>query len=188
MSDADPYAVLVAPLNATGIPYMVTGAHAASMYGEMRFTEDLDVVMQVNRGDAKRLHAVFRAPAYYIAPLEAIEAEAARDVHGHFNIMHNETSLRMDVHVAGREASAKDEFERRTSRIIRGETVWFTSPETLIVSKLRYVRAGGGDHHVRDIAGMLRVSGDQMDHVLLERTIHASRLDSEWERVPKPAR
>ena len=76
MSDADPYAVLVAPLNATGIPYMVTGAHAVSMYGEMRFTEDLDVVMQVNRGDAKRLHAVFRAPAYYIAPLEAIEAIA----------------------------------------------------------------------------------------------------------------
>ena len=82
MSAPDPFALLVAPLNASGVSYMVTGAHAAAMFGEPRFTNDLDVVMRIGRGEARRLHAVFPEPDYYIAPVETIEEEAARPRHG----------------------------------------------------------------------------------------------------------
>jgi hypothetical protein len=184
MSAPDPFALLIAPLNASGVPYMVTGAHAAAMFGEPRFTNDLDVVMRIGRGEARRLHAVFPEPDYYIAPVEIIEDEAARPRHGHFNVMHNESALRLDVYCEGDDALAREEFERKTVRTIRGQQVWFVSPEYLIVNKLRYVKLGAGTHHLRDIAGILRVSGERIDRALVGRLVLAHDLEQEWAQVP----
>jgi hypothetical protein len=38
---------VVDALDRHGIPYAVTGSHASSVFGENRFTNDIDVVIQV---------------------------------------------------------------------------------------------------------------------------------------------
>jgi hypothetical protein len=76
--------LFIAPLNDLGIPYMVTGAVAAVIYGEPGFTHDLDVVMTLAPADADRIAAVFPATDFYVPPREVILEETARPEHGHF--------------------------------------------------------------------------------------------------------
>lgn len=68
---------LLHPLNATGIPYMVTGGVAAIIYGEPRLTNDVDIVMTLTPDDAGPLAAAFPPPAYYAPPIEVIREEAS---------------------------------------------------------------------------------------------------------------
>jgi hypothetical protein len=43
------------------------------------------------------------------------------------------------------------------------------APEDVILGKLWYFSQGGGDRHLRDIAGILRVTGDGVDRAEVER-------------------
>src|SRR5687767_4512826 len=89
------------PLNEAGIRYMVTGGLAAIVYGEPRLTNDVDVVVQLSPTDPRRLSLAFAASEYYVPPIETIEAEAARQMFGHFNSVHIESALRADVYCVG---------------------------------------------------------------------------------------
>ena len=43
------------------------------------------------------------------------------------------------------------------------------APEDVILGKLWYFSLGGGDRHLRDIAGILRVTGDGVNRAEVER-------------------
>lgn len=56
-----------------------------------------------------------------------------------------------------------------------GREAYFARPEDVILYKLVYVREGRSDRHLRDIAGIVAVSGPDLD---LEYIAHwAARLD-----------
>ena len=57
------------------------------------------------------------------------------------------------------------------------------TPEFVIVCKLEYFRAGGSDKHLRDIRGMLNVSGGQIDRVVLDEWIARRGVQAEWQRA-----
>lgn len=45
----------------------------------------------------------------------------------------------------------------------------FSSPEDAIVKKMEFFRAGGSDKHLRDIAGVVKTSGSEIDRVYIDR-------------------
>ena len=47
MSDPDLIGLFVEPLESVGISYMITGGVASVIYGDPRFTRDIDLVMQL---------------------------------------------------------------------------------------------------------------------------------------------
>ena len=51
--------LFVVPINALDILYMITGAVAPVVYGEPRFTRDLDLVLHLEPTDAARFAAAF---------------------------------------------------------------------------------------------------------------------------------
>ena len=59
----------------------------------------------------------------------------------------------------------------------------FAAPEDVILKKLEYFREGGSEKHVRDILGVLKVQGDQIDHGYLEGWAHRLGLDEVWREV-----
>jgi hypothetical protein len=179
----DLHRVLLHPLHETGIAYMVTGAVAAVAYGEPRMTNDVDVVVRLEGGDAQRLLAVFRHPEYYMPPLEVIEEERQRGWHGHFNIIHHDTALRADVYLAGDDPLHRWAMARRRTAAIGGDAIWFAPIEYVIVRKLEYFRDGGSDRHLRDIAGILRVSGEQVDSDELRQLVAERGLREFWQRA-----
>ena len=88
------------PLNQLAIPYMATGAVAAIVYGEPRLTLDLDLVLALAPREAAGFVAAFPADEFYVPPLEAIQREAERAEHGHFNLLHHGSGLRADIYLA----------------------------------------------------------------------------------------
>ena len=119
MTPPDLIRLFIAPLNELGVPYMVTGAAAAIIYGEPRLTRDIDVVIALTPADAPRLAAAFADPAYYVTPVKVIAEEARRDGGGHFNIIHVPSALKADLYLHGSDELHAWAMARRHHRDVR---------------------------------------------------------------------
>ena len=53
----------------------------------------------------------------------------------------------------------------------------------VVPRKLEYYREGGSDKHIRDIAGIMEVSGHQIAFNELEEKIMRLGLEKEWEKA-----
>jgi hypothetical protein len=97
-------------LEATGIEYVIWGGVAAIMYGEPRFTQDMDIVVRLSYGQANTLARLLEKDGYY-GSVEAIRD--ALDRHLYFNVIHLETGIKIDFSVAGRDPLLAWAFEHR---------------------------------------------------------------------------
>lgn len=77
-------------------------------------------------------------------------------------------------------------FSRRRALQIGERTLWFAIPEAVIVHKLRFYREGGSEKHLRDIRGMLTVSGDGIDRTLVEQAVVELGLADAWREATMP--
>lgn len=177
------YTLLLRPLHNTGLEYVITGSVAVIAYGEPRMTNDVDVVMKLSPDDAPRLHRPFSSHDYYAPPIDVIAAEAALGSDGHFNIVHLESVLRADIYVAGDDPLHSWALEHRRAESVGGGTVYFAPLEYVVVRKLERLSHTDADRHLRDIRGMLRVSGDDFDRSTLERFVAERELGEAWRRV-----
>jgi len=175
--------LFVAPLNDLGVPYMVTGAVAAVVYGEPRFTRDVDLVVTLGPDDASRLAAAFPPERFYVPPPEVIAEESRRPRHGHFNLIHLETSLKADIYPAGDDPLHAWGMARRARHDVSGVTVWMAPLEYVVLRKLEWHRDGGSARHLEDIRAMLRVSGERADRAALETWVRRLDLAAQWQSV-----
>lgn len=80
---------------------MITGGVASVVYGDPRFTRDIDLILELREADAVGFLNAFSPDDFYRPPLEALRKEIRRPRHGHFNIIHQNTALRADVYLLG---------------------------------------------------------------------------------------
>ena len=66
---------------------------------------------------------------------------------------------------------------------MESEQVWVAPPEYVMIRKLQYYRDGGSEKHLRDIAGMVALSSDQIDYPLLEEWVKRSAIEKEWRKA-----
>jgi len=175
VTDPDLIGLFIRPLERLAIPYMVTGGVASVIYGDPRFTRDVDVVLGLTAGRIDALIAAYDERDYYVPPREALEAETARVGGGHFNLIHRETALRADVYLAGDDPLHAWAFPRRQRIQAEEVDVWVAPIEYVILRKLEYFRMSGSDRHLRDVAMMLQISGELIDTAALAEW--ASRRD-----------
>jgi hypothetical protein len=169
------------PLDKAGIPYAIVGSVAASIYGEPRATNDVDLLIQLDRKDAPKLANAFSAEEFYVPPVEVIEVELGRSHGGHINVIALESVVKADFYPLV--AAETQWFSKRRTVNLAGRTVWFATPEAVIVHKLRFYREGGSDKHLRDIRGMLAFSGVEIDRTLIERSVVELQLSEQWRKV-----
>jgi len=163
VSPPDLIRLFVQPLERLGVPYMITGGVAAVVYGDPRFTRDIDLVLDLDAGDVDRLLADFSGRDCYAPPAESLREELARPEGGHFNLIDRESGLRADVYLAGDDALHRWALERRTRMRVESGDIRLAPIEYVILRKLQYYRAAGSERHLRDVAMMLRISGDTID-------------------------
>ena len=175
-----------APLTSLGLPYMITGGAAAIVYGDPRLTNDLDVVIAMRPADAAVVAAAFEAADTYVPPVEVLEIEAARQTHGHFNVIHGPTSLRADVYIAGADPLHAWGLARRRTLRVGDLDVSLAPPEYVIVRKLEYAAQGGGDRHLRDISRMLERRLAPIDDAVVEEFAAARGLLALWRAAQRP--
>lgn len=175
-------------IDAAGVAYMVTGGVASMLYGEARFTEDLDLVAALDPSGARRLHAAVDEVRFYVPPLDVLVQEAERDRHGHFNLYDNDTGFRADVYLAGSSDLEAWALEQRRAVDVGTRRVWVSPPEYLIAHKLKWRRDGASEKHVRDVRAMLAVSGDLIDRALLADLVARLGVRAQWDEVIAPGR
>ncbi|MBL9219131.1 MAG: hypothetical protein JNG82_11620 [Opitutaceae bacterium] len=173
----------IGPLERAGIPYAIVGSVASSVYGEPRITNDVDVLLQLAREDAPKLAGAFPAGGFYVPPPEVIEAELARAHGGHLNILALETMAKADFYPLSADEAAW--FARRRILEVDGRSLWFAAPEAVILHKLRFFREGGSEKHLRDIRGILAVSGAEIDRPALLADISRHGVADAWSRVQR---
>jgi len=163
-----------------GIPYAVGGSLAAMMYGELRLTTDIDVVVHLRPQDVPRLLARFPHPRYYRdehAALEAIRTGSQ------FNIIDNETGLKADIFIAGDAISRLQVDNARRMETAFGGMVMVSPPEELILMKMKYYSFAWTEKHLRDISGMLDSPLQEIDEARIRSLAERHGLAHVWEAV-----
>lgn len=168
------------------IPYFITGSCASISYGEPRLTNDIDIVADIKQGNVATLIKRFPESEFYISEDAICEAIAMKQ---QFNIIHPTSGLKVDVII--RQGSEFDDgrFERRREVPISGDrAAVFASPEDVIIKKMEYYRMGSSEKHLRDITGMLKVSGSDIDLAYISRWVKKLGLEDIWNAILKRIR
>jgi hypothetical protein len=166
-------------LDRLGIRYLITGSQATIAYGEPRLTNDIDVVVALDASQLDAFAAAFPETDFYLS------REAARDAideRGMFNIIHPASGLKIDVIIPENMLFDRSRFERgRRIQIAPDYSAVFASPEDVILKKLQFYQLGQSDKHVRDIAGVLRISGPLLDREYISRVAAQLGVLKEWQ-------
>jgi hypothetical protein len=176
-------ALIADRLNVTGVDWMATGSIASMSYGEYRVTNDVDIILVLAENDVGKLVAAFPLSEFYCPPADVINIEAAREEHGHFNLIHHDTGFKADVYIAGNDALTRWALQHRQQIALGDSIIWIAPPEYVIIGKLEFFREGGSEKHLRDIRGML--AGTEIDRSFLEKEIAQRGLEQAWRAVEK---
>lgn len=79
-----------------------------------------------------------------------------------------------------------EEFSRRHAVTLLGTSGFIATVEDLILAKLEWAAATGSDGQVRDVAGMLAVSGDMLDQPYVARWAAHLGLSEMWNKLNAP--
>lgn len=154
---------------------------ATILYGEPRFTNDVDVVVDLAEPLIPAFCGKFPAHEFYVS--EAAVRAAVRDK-SQFNIIHPESGLKADIIIPELNPFSRSRFARaKHIRAADDFETWFASPEDAIIKKLDCYRQAGSEKHLRDIAGILKTSSNQLDIPYIERWAATLGLQSEWTAV-----
>lgn len=164
-----------------GIPYLITGSVAAMAYGEPRLTNDIDIVAAIDEKHVKDLVMSFPSDEFYIS--EEMVREAIH-CQGQFNIIHPTSGIKVDVIIKQDTPFDNSRFER-LHRIYPAESYQanFAAPEDVIIKKMEYYKAGGSEKHLRDIAGILKISGEIVDWDYITEWAKRLELTEVWDAV-----
>ena len=101
-----------------------------------------------------------------------------------FNIVHPASGMKVDVIVRKPDAFDRSRFSRkRILRVFPDLPAAFASQEDVIIKKMEYFRDGGSEKHLRDVVGILKVSGDQLDLEYIDRWAVTKDLTDIWKAV-----
>jgi hypothetical protein len=139
------------------------------------------VVADLGDEQVPELMARFPFPEFYLSE-EA--ARAAIEGRRQFNIIHPASGLKIDVIIPKGDEFDESRFARvRRMKAAQDTEAAFASPEDVIVKKLVCHREGGSEKHLRDIAGILKISGEQLDLEYIERWATALGVADTWKQI-----
>lgn len=181
MEQSDLLRQLVDVVERLGVPYLITGSMATVYFGEPRLTNDIDVVMTLRVGQIAEFCRAFPAPEFCVSESAAREAVATG---GQFNIIHPASGLKIDVMVSRDTAFDRSRFAR-----VQRLHVWpdrdasFASPEDVIIKKMEWYREGESEKHLRDIAGVMKISGERIDRSYIAEWASRLGLTAIWQSI-----
>ncbi len=143
------------------LAYFITGSVASGIWGESRLTLDVDVAITLPQHLAIDFCHGFPPPDWYA------DAESAREASqqgGQFNIIYIPEAVKADIITPADTPYNRSRFARcQRVDLPAGGHAMFAAPEDVILKKLEHFAQGASDKHLRDIAGIWRVSRDRID-------------------------
>ncbi len=175
----------VSVLKRENIPFMIVGSFVSSLYGEPRSTQDIDLVIQLEKKHIPILLSSFQPPKYYLDEELILLAMESKKM---FNLLDTEEGDKIDFYLIKNDSYEAEKFRRRVSKRFLDEELPMLSAEDLIISKLIWcVQSGRSERQLRDVMGVYRVQKKILDMGYLEKKIKQFELEDLFEIVKKTA-
>jgi hypothetical protein len=166
-------------LDEGGLVYAIVGSFASGAYGEPRFTQDIDILVDLQARHVEEICHSFPDPEFYVSR-DAVQAAVSR--RGQFNVIHPTSGNKIDFMLTGTDVWQVNQLARRQEvPILPDRTVYLASPEDVILGKLAYYNKGGSEKHLRDITGILSVQ--VVDREFVARFADHLGVTEIWEAI-----
>ena len=171
---------LITALEELDIRYALVGSVASMAYGEPRTTLDIDVVADIRVDHLPGLKRKFPEPEFFLDEIAARQEIADRRS---FQILAVLSGFKIDVFVPRSELDRRQIAGGRRIIAVGDLEAAFAPPEELIVHKMVFYQEGGSEKHLRDIASMLEISGDEIDRGRIAGWAERLSLTEVWKAV-----
>ena len=121
-------------LSSLRVRYVIVGGVGANLFGRPRSTFDVDLILDIQEGDAERLSRAFRARGFSVSSEDVRDALRER---AHFTVHDLRSEYRLDCKGA---YSARERVALEMRRRVRSGKafLYVDAPEDLIVAKLLF--------------------------------------------------
>jgi hypothetical protein len=156
------------------LAFMLTGSMAMNYYAQPRMTRDIDIVVALAAKDSDLIVRLF-SPDYYVSR-DVVSSSILHQ--SMFNLIHQESVIKVDFIVRKNSPYRITEFERRQRISIEDFSTWIASKEDLIISKLYWAKDSRSELQLRDVKNLV-VTG--CDHEYIERWTRELGLHTLWQ-------
>lgn len=178
LEEIDVLKIVCQRLEAAEIPYMLTGSLAANFYATPRMTRDIDIVVEIQNSEIPKVFQAFRDD-FYIAQSSIADAVVYQSM---FNIIHNDSVIKIDFVVRKSSPYRHAEFQRRRRMDLDGTQIWIVAPEDLIISKLFWAKDSMSDFQLRDVKNLL-TDAENLDKSYISEWVQALGLGHVYDKV-----
>lgn len=180
MNVAEVFRRITATLDQAGIPYMLTGSFASAYYGVPRSSQDIDLIIEATPAQLRTFIQLLPSGEYYADLEMALEAHKHQSL---FNVIDLLQGWKIDLIFRKSRPFSEEEFRRRQQVVLQGFTIFTASAEDVVVAKLEWAKRAQSRRHIEDVAGILRMRWDSLDHAYLEKWIVELGLPTEWKEA-----
>jgi hypothetical protein len=175
-------------LEELGIPYVIGGSLASTLYGMIRTTQDSDIVTEMRPEHIESFVLSLQDDFF-------IDEEMIADSIQHnssFNIIHRDSMFKVDIFIPQPRPFQQSQFARAQRQVFELDTeisANFASAEDTILSKLEWYRIGGetSERQWRDILGILKTREGELDLEYLRKWAEDLNVADLLERAFKEA-
>lgn len=139
------------------IGFMLTGSMAMNYYAQPRMTRDIDIIIALKQSRAEDIINLF-GDHYYISAEAVLQSLKNRSM---FNIIHNESIIKVDFIIQKQSEYRIHEFKRRKKVKINDFYTFIVSREDLIISKLEWGKDSSSELQKRDILNLMDTEIDR---------------------------
>lgn len=168
-------------LDALEIPYLVGGSVASGIWGEIRYTQDIDLVVDLQKHQIEALITAF-SPRFYLSEVAIREAI---DLSTSFNLIDNDTGWKVDFFILTSDSFQQNRFQRKQRITIdeSANTINISGPEDTILQKLIWYSMGQqqSGQQWRDILGIIKLQQSSLDLAYLKQWAQTLNLARELE-------
>ncbi len=132
------------------IDYMIVGGFAMSYYNSFRYTEDMDIVVQMYPKD---IDSIVKHFPDWLPFVDSFKESARQGIL--FNLTDFETNVRYDFMLYKDSDYNWTAFERRRKILLTDIECFVSAPEDLIIAKLKWYALSESEKQIRDIKFLL---------------------------------
>lgn len=176
-------------LEKLGIPYLIGGSLASTLYGMVRTTQDVDIIAEMHPEHIQPFITTLQDEFYMD---EEMIAESIRH-NSSFNIIHRDTLFKVDIFIPRLSPFLQSQLARVQKQIFSiapDVSANFSSAEDTILSKLDWYRKGGeaSERQWRDVLGVFKMRTGVLDFDYLHHWAKELKLIDLLERAMEESR